>query len=60
MNILKTTPPQLIAMLTIILVLIGFVLYISKIAENRCIIGAKKQSKGCVSQEIINWCKNTF
>ena len=54
-NPLETTPPELIAILTIILVLIAYGLWISKGAENRCIKGAAKESiNGVVSQEIIN------
>ena len=51
---------HLVVILTIILVLAAYAFYISEIAENRCIRGAEKESKSNVSQEIINWCRNTF
>lgn len=57
-NPLKTTPPQLIAILVIIFLLFAYGLYLSKLAERRCIIGAEKA--GNTSQEIKNWCRNTF
>lgn len=62
-DVLKTTPPELIAIFVIILFLISYALYVSKLAENRCIDGAKivaQKEGGIISQEMVNWCKNTF
>jgi len=42
-------------------IIFAYTLYLSKIAEHRCIEGARKESRaGKVSQEIKNWCVNTF
>jgi len=60
-EILKYTPLELIAILTIILGLFAYGLWISHIAEQRCIKGARESSMdGNVPSEIVNFCKNTF
>ena len=69
-EILKTTPPQLLAILFIVLSLMAYGSYLSKVAQERCIQGAigvaKKEARANGSEfyampgEVIRFCKETF